>query len=128
VAIYENLPVFKAAYDLLVEVHLMNINLTREYRHTVGEKLRNELIDLMVDIYKANTTDDCDKERNLRLVSEHIVVVKIYMRLLHDLKQIPIKRFVALSEKTENVSKQTTAWRKSTVEKLRKMQGSTDDH
>lgn len=127
-AIYENLPVFKAAYDLLIDVHRMNIDLTREYRHTVGEKLRNELIDLMVAIYKANTTDDRDKERNLRSVSEHIVVVKIYMRLLHDLKQIPIKRFVALNEKTENVSRQTTAWRKSTVEKLRRLHDSTDDH
>jgi uncharacterized protein YjhX (UPF0386 family) len=57
----------------------------------------------------------------LRIASEKIVVVKIYTRLLHDLKQIPIKRFVALSEKTELVSKQTTAWRKSTEEKLKKL-------
>jgi hypothetical protein len=107
----------------------MNINLTREYRHTVGEKLRSEMIDLMVVIYKANVTDNREKLCNLRLASEHIVVVKIYMRLLHDLKQIPLKHFVALSEKTEQISKQTTAWRKSTEEKNRKRAAnSTSDH
>ena len=115
-AIYENLPAYKAAYDLLMDVFKMNIHLTREYRYTLGEKLKNELSGLIVTIYKANV-NDATKESNLSSARESIVLVKLYMRMLHDLNQINLKRFVALSEKTENLSKQITAWHKSTVSK-----------
>jgi hypothetical protein len=126
-AIYENLPVFKASYDLLLEVHRMNINLTREYRHTVGENLKNELMELITTIYEANSTDDVEKVRSLREACRNILRVKIYMRVLHDLKQITTKHFVAMCEKTESISKQTTAWRKSTVERVRKMHANREE-
>lgn len=120
-AIYEDLPAYKAAYDLLVDVYKMNINLTREYRHTLGEKLKNEITELMVLIYKANVHDACEKTSNLRAARERIVVVKIYMRMLHDLNQISLKRYVGLSEKAENLSKQITAWHKSTLSKAKEV-------
>lgn len=120
-AAYENLPVYKAAYDLLLDVFRMNNNLTREYRYTLGEKLKLELMQLIVTIYKANVNED-EKEDNLRLARECIVVIKLHMRLLHDLKQIQMKRFVALNEKTENLSKQVTAWHKSVVNKRKIVQ------
>ena len=113
---YEHLPAFKATYDLLLDVYKMNVNLTREYRYTIGEKLKIEVTELMVSIYKANVNEQ-EKEANLRRAREHMVVTKIYMRLLHDLKQIPPKRFISLSERAENVSKQITAWHKSVLEK-----------
>lgn len=118
-AAYDNLPAYKAAYDLLIDVFRMKINLTREFRHTLGEDLKKEITDLMVLIYKANVHNEQEKESNLRSARERIVVVKIYMRMLHDLNQIPQKRFVGLSEKVENLSKQVTAWHKSTVSKMK---------
>ncbi|MCD7968873.1 MAG: four helix bundle protein [Alistipes sp.] len=115
-AVYDNLPAYKAAYDLLLDVFKMNINLTREHRFTLGEKLKLELIELIKCIYRANSSE-LAKEQNLRSAREHIVVVKLYMRILHDLKQISLKRFVALSERTEDLSKQITAWHKSAAKK-----------
>lgn len=120
-AAYDNLPVYKATYDLLLEVYKMSINLTREYRHTLGEKLKNELTDLLVTIYKANV-DEGLKEPNLRKAREHVVVIKVYMRMLHDLGQIKLKRFVALNEKAENLSIQFANWHKSVINKQRNVQ------
>lgn len=117
-AVYENLPAYKAAYDLLLDVYKMNVNLTREYRHTLGENLRNALADLIVTIYKANS-DESAKLTNLGHAREYVVMVKLYMRMLHDLNQIKLKPFVALSEKTENLSKQITAWYNATAKKER---------
>lgn len=118
-AVYENLPAYKAAYDVLLDVFKMNINLTREYRHTLGEKLKHEITELMVLIYKANVHNEQEKVLNLRSARERIVVVKIYVRMLHDLNQISLKRFVGLSEKVEDLSKQIAAWHKSTLAKLK---------
>ena len=117
-AIYDNLPAYKAAYDLLLEVYKANINLSREYRYTLGEKMKTELVNLLACIYKANSSEE-RKEENLRCARECITVIKLYLRLLHDLGQISQKRFVAFTEKTENLSKQLTAWYKSTIRKNR---------
>ena len=122
-AIYDNLPAYKAAYDLLVDIYKANINLPREYRYTLGEKMKTELTDLLVCIYKANS-NDYQKEENLRYAREHIVVVKLYLRLLHDLGQISQKRLVAFTEQTEGISKQLTAWLKSTQRKNKQDDGS----
>ena len=113
-ALYENLPVYKAAYDLLLEIYKMNIHLTKEYRYTLGENLKKELTELLVCIYKANV-DVGTKAANLQNAREHMVVIKLHMRMMHDLKQITQKRFVALSEKADGLSKQIVAWHKSAV-------------
>jgi hypothetical protein len=41
-ALYDELPVFKAAYDLLLDIYRFSAKLTREYKYTLGEKLKNE--------------------------------------------------------------------------------------
>jgi S23 ribosomal protein. len=115
-AIYDNLPAYKAAYDLLLEVYKANINLPREYRYTLGEKIKTELADLLACIYKANSNEE-RKEENLRCAREHIAVIKLYFRLLYDLGQISQKRFIAFAEETDALSKQLTAWLKSTIRK-----------
>ncbi len=55
-AAYNELPVYKAAYDLLLEIFKFSANLKREYKFTLGEKLKNEVTDLLTNIYKANST------------------------------------------------------------------------
>jgi hypothetical protein len=113
-AAYDNLPAYKAACDLLLDVYRMRDNLTRNYKHTLAEDLKNELKELIVFIYKANANEE-EKEQNLRQARELMVVIKLDMRMLHELGQLTLKRFIALGDKTENLSKQITAWHRSTV-------------
>jgi hypothetical protein len=115
-AVYDNLPVYKAAYDLLVAIFRMNDNLTKQYKYTLGEALRNTLVELLVTIYKANV-DKHEKPLLLRGAIEKIVTIKLYVRLLHDLNQITLKRFTAICDQTEEVRKQLSAWHKSTLGK-----------
>lgn len=39
---YEDLPVYKATYDLLLGIFRFTKDFSREYKYTVGEKLKNE--------------------------------------------------------------------------------------
>lgn len=57
-AVYENLPVFKASYDLLLASFKLCSNLPRDYRYTLGERLKTELTDLMICIYRANGSEE----------------------------------------------------------------------
>lgn len=55
---YDNLPVYKAAYDLLQSVYEKTGNVPRDVRFTLVETLKNELTEIIVLIYKANSTPD----------------------------------------------------------------------
>lgn len=112
-AIYENLPVYKQAYDLLLEIYGMSKNMSRDYRFTIGEEVKKRVMDLMVCIYHANGSMNEDKAAHLKKAREYIVEIKLYIRLLSDLKQISVRKLAVLTEKTESISKQLTAWAKS---------------
>ena len=113
--IYDNLPVYKATYDLLLLVFRMNRNFQRDYRYTLGENVKNELIALLVCIYQPNST--AQKIVHLQRAREHVVVVKLQIRLLMDLKQINLKQYATAAEQIESISKQLAAWYKSSERK-----------
>ena len=48
-ALYDELPVYKASYDLLLEIFKFTKNFTKEYKYTVGESLKKEMLELITD-------------------------------------------------------------------------------
>jgi len=114
-AIYDNLPVYKACYDLLIDAYDVCSRVNREFKYTLGDKLKNDITDLMVCIYEANASHE--KKSHLRNAKQLLIKVKIYIRLLHDLRQLSTRRLALLSDKAETVSKQLTAWYNSQKEK-----------
>lgn len=109
-AIYDNLPVFKETYDLLLQIIRLSMNLQRDFRYTIGEKLKTEIMDLCIYIYKAN--GNYDKQGFIEKARERMVVIKLQVRVLHDMKQISIKQFAMLADRMESVSKQLASWEK----------------
>lgn len=55
-ALYYNLPVYKESYDLLLQVFKLVKKTAREYKFTLGERLKNEVTDLLVTIFEASKT------------------------------------------------------------------------
>jgi hypothetical protein len=54
-ALYSDLPVYKATYDLLLAIFQFTKEFGKEYKYTVGESLKKETIELLILIYRANT-------------------------------------------------------------------------
>jgi hypothetical protein len=105
---YDNLPVYKAAYDLLQSVYKDTGNVPRDVRFTLVETLKNELTEIIVLIYKANSTPD--KLPYIEKARELVVSVKVRLRLLNDLHHINVKLYARFSEQVESVSKQLASW------------------
>ena len=110
-AIYNELPVFKASYDLLLDIYRFSSTLTREYKYTIGERLKNETLELIILIYRANTA--ISKGETIQKAREYVEMLRLLIRVLKDLKQINLKSFVRVNNQIENVSKQLTGWQKS---------------
>ena len=112
-ALYSHLPVYKASYDLLLEIFNFTKNLPREYRYTVGEDLKKQNMEMVINIYRANRT--YSKENTILAAIENLEIMRLYFRVLKDLKQIGLNKFIYINEKIEDVSKQLTAWKKASL-------------
>jgi len=111
-AIYDTLPVYKVSYDFLLDLFKFTKNFNREYKYTLGEDLKRETTGMIANIYRANSSQS--KWALLQSARENLEVVRLYLRLIKDLKQINLEKFIVLNEKIESVSKQLCAWQKST--------------
>lgn len=109
-AIYENLPVFKEVYDLLLQFIRLSGNLKRDFRYTIGEQLKKEILELCVFIYQANASHE--KTGFISKAREKMVVIKLNLRVLNDTHQISIKQYSMLVDKVVSINKQLSSWDK----------------
>ncbi|MDY0315776.1 MAG: four helix bundle protein [Bacteroidales bacterium] len=110
-ALYESLPVYKATYDLLIEIFQFTKNFNKEFKYTSGESLKKETIELVILIYRANTK--YQKADLLQMAREQIEVIRLLIRVMKDMKQISLEKYVKVNQAVENVSKQLSGWQKS---------------
>ncbi len=108
---YNDLPAYKASYDLVLEIFKQVKEFNKEYKYTIGENIKKESIKLLMLIYKANSTRD--KGKIILRAREKLEVIRMLVRITKDLHQINTKKLVLLNKKIEKVSKQLTGWQKS---------------
>jgi hypothetical protein len=113
---YDELPVYKASYDLLLAIFQFTKNFAKEYKYTVGESLKKETMELLMLIYRANSKRQ--KVDILQTAREQIEVIRLLIRLMKDLHQINIEKFVQINQSVESVSKQLAGWQKFQKEQV----------
>ena len=111
-AIYTNLPVYEDSYQLLLFLVSFSRNMQRDFRYTLGEQVKDKVVEMMVLIFRANKSKD--KTEHIVQAREKLAEVQIVIRLLNELRQISDKQFTALVEKTVSISKQLSSWEKYT--------------
>jgi len=111
-ATYDNLPAYKTSYDLLIMIFEVVKKFNKEYKYTLWDKIKNEIIDLITSIYRANSSFD-ERLKNIKKAREQVEVLKLYMRVCKDLKIINLWKFADTSLNVESLSKQLFAWEKS---------------
>lgn len=114
-AIYTNLPIYKASYSLMLSVSRLMPDLPRDCRYTMGQDLRRKLMDVIVLIYRANRTRQ--KVQIISRMREVLFEAQVYLRLMCDMRYISEGRYLSLTELTESMSKQMAAWEKSEIKK-----------
>lgn len=110
-AMYDELLVYKATYDLLLAIFKFTSGFAKEYKYTVGETLKKETIDFLTLIYRANSRHD--KAETLQATREQIEVIRLMIRLMKDMRQITLQQFVQINQTVENVSKHLNGWQKA---------------
>lgn len=105
---YHHLPIFKTTYDLLIELMHATKDFPREFKFSLGEKIQAHIVDLLVDIYRANSARD--KVTFITSILEHVQFLDLFLRVSFDLKILPQARYCAFIEKTSSIAKQSQGW------------------
>ena len=110
---YDNLPVFKAVYDLLLTTLDVCKRLTKDYRYSLGEDMKKRLFRIEVLVYRTNKeADRVKKAAHITEALELLVEVRLYYRILHDSKQLSTNRYAQIAFDMETVDKHLEQWRK----------------
>lgn len=81
-AIHTELPIYKVAYDLLGVVVQLVRNMPREFKQSIGGKIRDECIEIATLVFRANVA--ADKAPHLLELLERLQVAELPREALKD--------------------------------------------
>lgn len=110
-AIHTNLPIYKVAYDLLDVITDLSKNMPRDFKQSIGGKLRDECVEIVVLIFRANVSHD--KSAHLISLVERLQVSELLLRLSRDKRLISTGQYAKAIELTSSIGKQANGWRRS---------------
>ncbi len=113
---YETLPIYAACYDFLIRMLHVITHFPKEYKYTLGERIQNAAIEMVICIYRVNTSKY--KSANLKLMLHQVQMLYLLIRIAHDIKILSTEKYASIIETVDNISRQANGWLKS-VEKPR---------
>ncbi len=111
--LHTSLPIYKVAYDLLDAVTDLVKNMPRDFKGSIGGKVRDECVEIVVLIFRANCARD--KAPHLGALIERLQVAELLLRLSRDKRLISTSQYAKAIELTNSIGKQASGWRKSAM-------------
>jgi hypothetical protein len=112
-AIHTDLPIYKAAYELLDKSTDLAKNMPRDFKVSIGGVIRDECLAILVLVFRANVAQD--KSKHLVSLIERLQVAELMLRLSKDKRLISIKQYAEAVLLTGSIGKQATGWRKASL-------------
>jgi len=111
-AMHTELSIYKASLGLLQMATTLTRNIPRDLKQSLGKRVIDECIDVLMLIARANSTQD--KSPHLTLLIEKVQVIEFLMRLFKESRFISVGQHANAIEVTTSIGKQASAWKRST--------------
>lgn len=110
-ALHHELPIYKAAYELLGMAVDVTRNIPRDFKRLIGEKVREECVEILVLIFRANVATH--KVPHIEQLQERLQVVELLLRMSRDKRFISTAQYANAVLITSDIGKQSTGWKRS---------------
>jgi len=110
-ALHTQLPIYKVAYDLLDVVTDLTKNMPRDVKRSIGGKIGDECVEIVVLIFRANCS--ADRAAHLGELIERLQVIELLVRLARDKRWTSTGQYAAAIQLTQSIGKQANGWRRS---------------
>lgn len=107
----DTLPIFIDTYQFVREIYLITHKFPREFKYCLGEQMNRDVLQLLWLIFHANH-QRCEKVRYLDDFLAQLEMVRVEIRLCHDMKVLSVRQLAHLALFMERIVKQANAWRK----------------
>lgn len=101
-------------YDLLARVTQATAGFSKAYKYSLGDRLRDEVVDMVVFIFKANSSRK-ERVQHATAFLERLQVVELMLRLCKDLRLLTVKQFAEIVGLTDSLGRQAQGWIKSSA-------------
>ncbi len=109
-AIYNQLPIYKDSYQLLLEIYQVTSKFSREHKYNLGQDMRRDALAMMRHLYGANINIEHRQEYIDRFLNM-FEMLKVEIRLCVDMNIMSINRLAHISLIMDSIAKQARAWR-----------------
>ena len=111
--LYTDFPVYNDLRILHIELLKEKRNVSKLYRYTDLEKILDQLIDLMADVYLASISYQDDKKKLIGEMRKKFVAVIVRLRALNEIGEVSNKWYSSQIIKIDSISKQLQLWYRS---------------
>ena len=106
----EELPIFRAAYDMLEKLIELQKDLPKLLRYNVGERMVDHCLDVLGQVYRANMS----REKRVAAIEELLISYRqllMLLRVVYRQKAISSGRYAELLKLADTIGRQATGWK-----------------
>ncbi len=112
-ALHTDLPIYRTGTDLLAMGYVIQRDMPRGFKRSLGEKIVQGCTDMLELMAMANATRRGERAANIERLLVLIRATMVTLRVGHDLKAIPRKQWSAAVFLLEKIGAQAGGWLKS---------------
>jgi len=111
-----DIPIFKKSYDLYKEFYNIRSKIGKQDRYTIYLRCENLILEVLEGILNASQLSKAQKLPVLEQTSLKLNLLRVFIRLMKDIKSIDLKNYAKLEEEIDEIGRMLGGWIKSTRE------------
>ena len=108
-----DIPIFKQTYELFKLFHDYRKAVPKQERYTLFERCENLIMEVSEGIIQAGTEQKLNKISTLEKVSLKLNMLRVFIRLMKDIKALDNKKYVVLENIVDEIGRMLGGWIKS---------------
>ena len=106
-------PIFQKSYDLYKKMHEYQKLIPKHDRYTLYSRAEDCLLSVLSCLFKASSVNKDDKLTLLEEASTELNLLRIFVRLLKDIKALDNKKYLALQSEIDEIGRMLGGWIRS---------------
>ncbi len=112
-----DIPIFKKTYELYKRLYGFRNAVSKQDRYTIWQRCETMMLDVLEGILLASQSSKYDKLPVLERVSQKLNFLRVFIRLMKEVKAIDNKKYVLLQQDIDEIGKMLGGWIKSAKER-----------
>ncbi|MDD4290228.1 MAG: diversity-generating retroelement protein Avd [Patescibacteria group bacterium] len=108
-----DIPIFKKSYDLYKLFNDYRRFIPKQDRYTIFERSENIILFVLENIMQASSESKQDKLSTLEKTSTKLNMLRIFIRLMKDIKTIDTKKYLILENAVDEIGRMLGGWIRS---------------